>query len=1196
MKVGESLTAIRLIRLTTVFICVGAFVALMIFGPFGVDPKAQTTPATEPRNLVIGQVISETLASGETRTYAFDSPSTQSAVVEIVKGDLRLKILVCPQQAQSCMELIPKRTGKIILPLSSAGRYKFELTSLEKESSSFKYELRVVSAANKNLQLMADALRTEADAEKLNSETGLPSRLIAASKYDDAARLWESAGQSTEAALVLCEVGDLYFSISDYPKALERYTKALSVSARGSLLSRLVALYGIGYIHLSKSDNQKATSYAHQMLDLIAKADPAEQNSPEYLQVKARALIIDGEVQYNVVNLKEAIRLLDSALAIGKQSGDRSVQALALLNLGYSYSDSGNPQVALDHYKQSLAIWQSIEDRRGIALAKTAMGGIHSTLGEEQVALELHTQAIEQLRLIGNRLGEAMALNGVGSVYQDMNKPQEAFDKYQEALRIYESIGNRGSAGLNKYSLGKMLFVMGDVDGAFAKFRDSLFISKDVKDRTVEAHSLRGLATVYFARGETDKAIKHFEEAVPLYHARSNIRSAAFTLNDLGHVYSVSGDVTKALSIYAEALNLMRKLNDYRGEALTLFNIAKAEYARRNFSEAQSLIEKAIEISESLRTKIKNSTLRTSFFASVHQQYQLYIDVLMSLHLQQPDKGFNAAALVVSERARARSLLDSLSEDRSAPDKKSSNDLFAKEQDLLRQIDQKAEHQTKILNRTHTDEEASQVAQDLRGLNLEYQDVRSRLREQSPRLATLTQPSQLTAKDIQAIIKDKDTALFEVSLGDERSFLWVVDSSGISSFELPGRTKIEDLARETYERLAARQLRARDSALTDEKLKVLDAEYWVKAAELSTMVLGPAAERLKTSRLLIVADGFLRYIPFEALPLPNQPVQTGDPDPLFLTHEIIGLPSALTLAAIRMERPEAYIPSRTIAVIADPVFESEDPRVTGLQPGNAPAASDDNNADLKVALRDLDEQDRGVIARLPSTSREAQSVVALTSEDERMIASGFDATKARVMNDALKEFRIIHFATHGLMNSQSPELSGVVLSLVDQQGNKQSGFLRLHDVYNMDLSADLVVLSACRTGLGRNIQGEGMVGLASGFMYAGAKSVMASLWKVDDDATAELMSHFYKALLKDGMTPAAALNTAKREMWKQPRWRAPFYWAGFTLQGEPATDLAVAPRTYGTRILVITSVLAVVIIGLYVFARYRHKKYRVSHG
>jgi CHAT domain-containing protein len=827
-----------------------------------------------------------------------------------------------------------------------------------------------------------------------------------------------------------------------------------------------------------------------------------------------------------------------------------------------------------------------------MALAQTALGGAYSTLGEEQLALNLHQQAVAHFRALGNKQGEATALNGVGSVYQDMNQYQDAFDNYFAALSIYEAIGNRGSTALNKFLLGKMLYLQGEIERALPYYRESLYISRDVGDRVVEAHALKGLGTINAARGDKAGAIAQFDAALEIYRDNGNRRSQAATLNDIGHVYDSAGDETRALASFAEALTIVRQISDRRGEALTLFNTAKAELKRGNLTTASSMVEQSIAISESLRTKIRNSQLRTSYFASVHQQYELYIHILMRQHLQQPDKGFNAEALVASERARARSLLDSLFEDKLAPGKSLSADLLPRERELLRMLDLKAESQTRILSRKHTDEEAEQVSQEIRALTMEHHDLRSRLREQSPRLATLTQPAQLRAQDIQAIVKDDDAILLEFALGDEQSYLWIVSAGGIVSYELPNRATIEELSHRTYELLTARQLSvAQSSPLDEKKLQELDAEYWRQSAALSTMLLGQAADLLSSKRLLIVGDGFLKYIPFEALPVPNQSPTTASADSelLFFNHEIVGLPSVLTLAALRSEKHPANTATKTIAVIADPVFEKNDPRIVAARPeGNLLAKGENDDVYFPSALRAFSEQDgQPVVSRLPSTLREAKAIMAVTPPDQGMVASGFAATKERIVSDELKDYRIIHFATHGLLNEGSPELSGVVLSLVNERGESRPGFLRLHDIYNLDLSADLVVLSACRTGLGRNVQGEGIVGLTSGFMYAGAKSVIASLWKVDDDATAELMSHFYTAMLKDELPPAAALKAAKREMWKQQRWRPPFYWAAFTLQGEYTADLVVS-HTSLLRLLAIGGVVVLVIVGIFTMtARYR---------
>lgn len=190
------------------------------------------------------------------------------------------------------------------------------------------------------------------------------------------------------------------------------------------------------------------------------------------------------------------------------------------------------------------------------------------------------------------------------------------------------------------------------------------------------------------------------------------------------------------------------------------------------------------------------------------------------------------------------------------------------------------------------------------------------------------------------------------------------------------------------------------------------------------------------------------------------------------------------------------------------------------------------------------------LARLPFTRQEALAIAALVPAEHRLEATGFRASRTTVMSGDLARYRLVHFATHGFLNSGQPALSGLVLSLLDQDGNEQDGFLRLNDIYNLRLRADVVVLSACQTALGKEIRGEGMVGLTRGFMYAGARRVVASLWQVNDSATAELMKRFYEGMLVDRLTPAAALRRAQRQLAAVPRWSSPYFWAPFVLQGE----------------------------------------------
>jgi CHAT domain-containing protein len=455
-------------------------------------------------------------------------------------------------------------------------------------------------------------------------------------------------------------------------------------------------------------------------------------------------------------------------------------------------------------------------------------------------------------------------------------------------------------------------------------------------------------------------------------------------------------------------------------------------------------------------------------------------------------------------------------------------------------------------------------------------------------------------------VLDDDSLLLEYALGDEHSYLWAVTRSTMHTYELPKSGEIERVARHLYELLVARQRRPGETdSQYQARVRQADTQYWPQAAALSQMLLAPVADQLGTKRLLIVAEGALQYVPFEGLPVPGKGDGTlgrrdaGKPPdggtlrggdlavPLMVEHEIAYLPSASVLAVLRDETRNRRAASRAVAVIADPVFEADDPRVV-VKPNAVTSRGGDKTIadsgtrragdtrkpplrvatapsrpvtvsplsaegfDLQPALRDGRTLRQGGLGfpRLLFSRDEAQAIMAVAPEGAAMKATGFKANRATATSPELGQYRIVHFATHGLLDSEHPERSGLVLSLVDEQGQRQDGFLGLHDIYNLNLPVDLVVLSACNTALGKEVRGEGLVGIVRGFMYAGAARVIASLWTVDDEATAELMKRFYQRMLQDGMRPAAALRAAQVDIWRQKRWSSPFYWAAFTLQGE----------------------------------------------
>jgi CHAT domain-containing protein len=408
----------------------------------------------------------------------------------------------------------------------------------------------------------------------------------------------------------------------------------------------------------------------------------------------------------------------------------------------------------------------------------------------------------------------------------------------------------------------------------------------------------------------------------------------------------------------------------------------------------------------------------------------------------------------------------------------------------------------------------------------ELEELEGQIRSTSPHYAALMQPQPLSVREVQGQVLDSDTLLLEYSLGVERSFVWVVTKTSLTAHELPPRSVVEAAAQRVYDLLTARQ-----APLSRTRLAEADAQYASEAAALSRMVLSPVWSQLGTKRrLLIVGDGRLQYVPFAALPEPAR--ENAEPIPLVVEHEVVSMPSASTIGVLRREISNRAPSPKAVAIFADPVFARDDARVR-------PSAG--------LAVTDS----RGGMARLLFSRREAAAILAVAPAGQSTQALDFQANRAMVTDAALRQYRIIHFATHGILDSEHPELSGIVLSLVDREGKPQDGFLRLHDFYNMNLPAELVVLSACQTALGKDVKGEGLVGLTRGFMYAGAARVVASLWKVDDAATAELMKRFYQGMLgNQQLSPAAALRAAQLAMLQQKQWASPYYWAAFVHQGE----------------------------------------------
>lgn len=1145
--------------------------------------------------LVPGTPVSTQIASGAIQTYEIGLSRDQCLRLNIQKNDLNLRVTVQSVTPEMHYSFLNRKYGpfEVFHIAKTDGRHVISVQSLETTGPDGSYVLSVSAPTDSTAfdRTYEAASTASNEAEMARAEWQEPSLRKAISKYLEASKEWQRIDRQLEAAQSFTNIGDLYSILSQYDLALQSYQQALAIRRRaGDRAGEIDSLNEIGYAQSYLVDNEKALDTLNQALHYAE----TKQTGVENRRRMARTLNNLGEVYYAISELQKSFDHFNRALAIWKEVGDRAGQSLAHINLGYSFYDSGDIQNAAENYQRALTLRLEIDDRRGEALARTAIGGVYSLMGEKQQALDWHNRATTLLRTIGDHLGEAASSNGIGKSYEDLNQNQLALDSYLRAQDLNQRAGKSDYEALSYYYIGRVYRSLADLPAALKFYEQCASHSRQVKNYRFEAYALKDMAIIYNTIGQRERALEGFEKVLKFFRKAEDKRGEAYALSGLGYTWLLLGQPTRALEYFEQALPLSKLIQDRSAEISFLYHMSLAKRAQGDLNHALTDVQESIRVIESMRTKVGSRDLRASYFASVQQHYELYIDLLMQLDQGSPAAGFAAKAFEISEQAKARSLLDSLTEARLDLSNQSDPAVSERLVKLRQSLNVKAELQMLLLNGKHTPEAAAQADKELREIRADYDQAEAQLRSLNASYAALSEPKFLSLQDVQSQLPDANTVLLEFALGDDRSYLWLVSSSSIIGYQIPNRKTLEEAAGQVSELLTARQPVTNESAAQyQQRVAQSDAQYFAQAAKLSWMLLGPVQNEIQGKRLLITADGALHYLPFGALPTPANPDSTtagqstaNEPNvsmPLAVAHEIVRLPSASVLAAVRRDLRTRG--SRMIVILADPVFSKDDPRMTS--PSAQPPATTAETSELREGAA------APYVNRLPATLREAEAIIKLVPKSEGALITGFEANHDLALSQELSHYRIVHFATHGVIDPEHPELSGVILSLVDRQGKQQDGFLRLHEIYNFRLAADLVVLSACQTALGKNLKGEGLIGLTRGFMYAGSKSVVATLWKVDDEATTEFMKHFYNALLVEHLPPSLALKNAKTALWSQKRWRSPYFWAAFELHGEYQQPIGMIQQRHFSFYLLWLGVIAICLTAsYYLWRRFRRKSVR----
>lgn len=810
-------------------------------------------------------------------------------------------------------------------------------------------------------------------------------------------------------------------------------------------------------------------------------------------------------------------------------------------------------QRAVVEFQQAVALWREVKDRYEEGVALYGLAFTYRFFNEYQKSVSTSLQGLSLIRDLGDAHSEAAFLTNLGWAYVYLGDSQQAFDSFSRALTLRHVNGDKQGEALTLYGVGWFYALTDQNEKALEVFDQSLSLRRELKDRRGEAVTRVGIAKILHRLGKNKESIDHLTTAVEILRASKFRTGLAEALSSLGWVEYATRQHESSINHFQEALQLWQQLEDRTGEATTRYGIARIMTQFGQLPEAQQHMVVALGYIEAMRARGENRRLRTSYFSLVQDYYEFAIDLLMRLHGENPGRGYANEAFKVSERSRNRNLLDLLNEAKVDIRQGVEPTLLERERLLSRQLDEAAERKRASLASGVPAEQQTLIAQEVNNLSGKLEEIQGQIRKASPHYALVTQARPVGATDVQQSLLDNDTMLLEYALGSERSYLWVLTKNELLSYELTGREEIEVRSRQVYNLIAARNLNLEGETNAQKRERIIraDGEYNQAARRLSDMLLGPVAHKLDKKRLVIVAHGLLQVIPFAALPAPASTKGTSTREPLLARHEIVNLPSASVLAVLRQRVPTAK-PRHTISIIADPVFARNDERLSSNFEELNPVVAHTNQTRVIPNRNSTSGVSRELsLPRLFSTRWEADRIASFVEGKESILALDFAANRDFVTSSKFAESRFLHLATHTVINEEHLELSGIALSNFDSEGRRQDGFLRTYEIYRLRLLADLVVLSSCESGLGNEVKGEGLVGLTHAFMYAGVSRVVASLWPVSDNATAQLMAQFYREMLKNRKeSPAAALRSAQLSMLKDKRWEAPYFWSGFVLQGE----------------------------------------------
>ncbi|MFQ6118795.1 MAG: tetratricopeptide repeat protein, partial [Methanosarcinales archaeon] len=929
--------------------------------------------------------------------------------------------------------------------------------------------------------------------------------------------------------------------------------------------------YGLGYIYSKLHNYNKALEYYEHDLKIVKEIGDRRGEIRGFGNIAI--------IYWYLGNPSKALRYFEQGLKIAEEIGDKLNEGKNLHNISIIYEKLDDYLKALEYYERALKIFREISDKKAEGTCLNNIGVVYRKSDNYSKALEYYEQALIINREIGNKKVEGVCLNNIGIVYKGLGNYSKALEYYEQALKIDREIGNKRSEGICLNNIGLAYWDLGNYSRALEYYEQALKIDREIGYRWAEAQCLSNIGIIYENVGNYSKALEYYEQALKIDREIGNKMSEGISLYNMGHAYKNLGNYFKALEYHEQGLKIAQgigskyiegctlngvgdiyyyKLKDYSKSAEFYLNalaigqeigrsdilwdahygLASVYEKQEKFSQALKHYKKAIEIIEGIRAQLQLGEWKAGFLKSKIEIYESLINLLLKLHQQNPSKGYDKEAFYFTEKAKARAFLDSLQEAKIDFKANLTTELREQERKISKEISQILTH---LQEPNLSQEKREELFKELEKAEDDYKSLIAKTRRENPEYASIIYPDPYKVKEVQDKLLDNRTALIEYFIGEENSFGFLVTKDNLFIESMLESKSLTEMVNNYIPYLTLKDVK---------EFKAIEG-----SKRSYDILIGPFKDKLnKIEKIIIVPDRNLNYLPFETLIL--SPVR-GRPSAdigrfLIEDYKISYAPSASSLINL-LERKSVEKRERDLLAIGDPVFQIEEKKKA------EPKLVEPIKAD-QIIRGDYFRKGFSLYP-LAFASEEIKSISKFFKKNLKELFLKEKALEENIKKIELNKFKIIHFATHGLLDDKNGDRSTLVLTL--DKDPTEDGFLQAREIYNLKLNADLVVLSACQTAKGKLEKGEGITGLARAFLYPGSKSVLSSLWNINDKSTAQFMKYFYQ-YLAEGKTKTQALRLAKIKMINS-KYSHPFYWAAFILIGDYDSSIKISIPSFWER-------------------------------